>query len=135
MNCFTEKTGNNVSEEDAQYSEEYEKMLWMREARIRTFMQLELEACQEEIVWMITCHNCEALNRPLEEYSARPLPISPNYIDNLHSRLIKVQQEVLPPTFKVAVNTIVPRPPFFLFVPQNPHCYTHKKNAVEYLRQ
>ena len=36
---------------------------------------------------------------------------------------------------KVAVNTIVPRSPFFLFVPQNPHCYTHEKNAVEYLRQ
>ena len=27
MNCFTEKTGNNFSEEDAQYSEECEKML------------------------------------------------------------------------------------------------------------
>ena len=25
MNCSTEKTRNNVSEEDAQYSEEYEK--------------------------------------------------------------------------------------------------------------
>ena len=80
-------------------------MLWMREARIRTFMQLELEACQEEIVWMLTCHNCEALNRPLEEYSARPLPISPNYIDNLLSRLIKVQQRVLPPTLKMILKT------------------------------
>ena len=55
MNCFTKKTGNTISGEHVQYSEEYEKMLWMREARIRTFMQLELEACQEEIVWMITC--------------------------------------------------------------------------------
>ena len=45
MNCFIEKTGTNFSEEDAQYSEEYEKMLWVREVRIRTFMQLELEAC------------------------------------------------------------------------------------------
>ena len=44
MNCFIEKTENNISEEDAQYSEEYEKMLWMREARIRTFTQLDLEA-------------------------------------------------------------------------------------------
>ena len=105
MNCFTEKTGNTISEEDVQYSEEYEKMLWMREARIRTFMQLELEACQEEIVWMITCLNCEALNRPLEEYPARPLPIPPNYIDNLHSRLIKVQQGVLPPTVKMILKT------------------------------
>ena len=40
MNCFIEKTGNDISEED-------EKMVWMREERIRTFMQLELEACQE----------------------------------------------------------------------------------------
>ena len=45
MNFFTEKTGNNVSEEDAQfYSEKYYKTVWMREARIRNFMQLELEA-------------------------------------------------------------------------------------------
>ena len=52
MNFFIENTGNNISE-DAQYSEEHKKMTWMREARKRTFMQLELEACQEEINWMI----------------------------------------------------------------------------------
>ena len=111
MNCSTEKTGNNISEEDAQYSEEYEKVLWMREARIRTFMQLELEACQEEIIWMITCHNCGALSRPQEEYPERPLPIPPNYIDNLHSRLMKVQQEVLPPTLKMILKTRYNLPP------------------------
>ena len=99
MNCFIEKTENNISEEDAQYSKEYEKMVWMREARIR-FMQLELEACQEDVIWMIRCHNCEALNDPQQEYPARPLPIPPNYIDNFHSRLIKVQQGVLKPTLK-----------------------------------
>ena len=111
-------------------------MLWVREAMIRTFMQLELEACQEEIAWMIACHNCEALNRPLEEYPARPLSIPPNYIDNLHSRLIKVQQGVLPPTQKVAVNTIVPRSPFFLSLYLKTQTVTHiRKNAVEYLRQ
>ena len=111
MNCFIEKTGNNVSEEDAQYSEEYEKMLWMREARIRTFIRLELEACQEEMVWMIRCHNCEALNRPQEDYLARPLPLPPNYIDNLHSRFIKVQQGVLPPTLEMIVKTRYNLPP------------------------
>ena len=42
MDFFIEKTGNYISEED-------EEMAWMREARIRTFMQLELEACLEEI--------------------------------------------------------------------------------------
>ena len=111
MNCFIEKTENNISEEDAQYSEEYEKMLWMREARLRTYMQLELEAYQEEIVWMIRCHNCEALNRPEEEYPARPLPIPPNYIDNLHSRLIKVQQGVWPTTLKMILKTRYNLPP------------------------
>ena len=111
MNCFMEKTGNNVFEEDAQYSEEYEKMLWMREARIRTCMQLELEACQDEIVWMIRCHNCGALNRPQEEYPARPLPIPPNYIGYLRRRLIKVQQEVWPPTRKMILKTRYNFPP------------------------
>ena len=86
-------------------------MLCMREARLRTFMQLELEACQEEIVWMITCHNCEALNRPLEEYLARTLPIPPNYIGNLHSRLLKVQQGVLPPTLIMILKTRYNLPP------------------------
>ena len=80
-------------------------MLWMREARMMTFMQLKLEACQEEIVWMIRCHNCEALNRSQEEYPARPLPIPPNYVYNLHSRLIKVQQVVWPPTLKMILKT------------------------------
>ena len=105
MNCFIEKTANNIPEDAQSYSEEYCKILWMREARIRTFMQLELEACQEKIVWMIRCHNCEALNRPQEEYPARPLPIPPNYIDNLQSRLTKVQQGVLPPTLKTILET------------------------------
>ena len=46
------------------------------------FMQLELEASLEEINWRITCHNCEALKCPQEEYPARPLAIPPDYTDN-----------------------------------------------------
>ena len=60
---------------------------------------------------MTTCHNCEALNRQLEEYPARPPPIPPNYIDNFHSRLIKVQQGVLPPTLKMILKTRYNLPP------------------------
>ena len=100
-----EQTGNNIYEEDAQYSEEWEKMVWMRQARIGTFMQLEVEACQEEIIWMMRRHNCEALNRPQAEYPTRPLPIPLNYIDYLQSRLIKVKQEILPPTLKMILKT------------------------------
>ena len=76
----------------------------MREARIKTSVQLELEACLEEINWKITCHNCEALNCPQEEYPARPLPIPPDHIDNLQSRLIKVKNGTLPPNLKMVLK-------------------------------
>jgi hypothetical protein len=106
MNCFTEKTGNEIPEEDAElYSEEYRKLIWMREELIRMLMQIELEACWEELTWMINCHNCEALNRPEEEYPARPLPIPPNYIDNLQRRLINAKRGVMPPTLKMILKT------------------------------
>ena len=39
-------------------------------------------------------------------------------------------------SIKVAVNTIVPRSPFFLFLYLKTQTVTHiRKNAVEYLRQ
>ena len=79
-------------------------MMWMRETRIRTFMQLKLEACLDELNWMIGCHNCEALNCPQEEHPARPLPITPGYTDNSESRLIKVKKGILPPTLKMIVK-------------------------------
>ena len=101
MNFFIEKSGSNFSGDDAHYySEENAKMMWMRETRIRTFMQLKLEACLDELNWMIGCHNCEALNCPQEEHPARPLPITPGYTDNSESRLIKVKKGILPPTLK-----------------------------------
>ena len=85
---------------------EYYKMMRTREARIRTFMQLELEACLEEVNWMIICHNCEALNCPQEEYPARLLPTPPpSYIDNLQSRLIKVRKGIFPASLKMILKT------------------------------
>ena len=58
-------------------------MAWMRETRIRTFMQLELKACLDEIDWMIRGHMYSANNYSEEEYPSRQLPIPPDYIDNL----------------------------------------------------
>ena len=52
-------------------------MAWMRETRIRTFMHMELEACLDEVAWIIRCHNCGANNCSDEEYPSRPLPIIP----------------------------------------------------------
>ena len=86
-------------------------MMRTREARIRTFMQLELEACLEAISWMIRCHNCKALHCPQEEYPARLLPTPPpSYIDNLHSRLIKARKGIFPASLKMILKIKYPLP-------------------------
>ena len=85
---------------------EYFKMMRVREERIRTFMQLELEACLEEVSWMLRCYNCEALNRPQEEYPARLFPTPPpSYIDNLQSRLIRARKVYFPASSKMILKT------------------------------
>ena len=76
-------------------------MAWMRETRIRTFMQMELEACLDEVDWLRRCHNYAVHNCPEEKYLPRPLPIPPDCIENLQSRLVKVKEGVLPPTLKM----------------------------------
>ena len=90
-------------------------MMRTREARIRTFMQLELEVCLEEVSWMLRCHNCEALDYPQEEYPARLLPTPPpSYIDNLQSKLIKARKGIFLASLKMILTTKyslpVPRP-------------------------
>ena len=80
-------------------------MAWMRETRIRIFMPMELEACLDEVDWIIRCHNCAANNCSEEKYPARTLPIPPDDIDNLQSRLVKVKKGILPPTLKMILKT------------------------------
>ena len=90
---------------------EYYKMMRTREARIITFMQLELEACLEEVSWMIRCYNCDALNCLQEEYPARVLPTPPpSYIDNLQSRLIKARKGIFSASLKIILKTKYPLP-------------------------
>ena len=85
---------------------EYFKMVRAREDRIRTFMQLELEACLEEVRWSITCYNCEVLGCPQEEYPARLLPsLRPDYQDNLINRLRAAQDGILPVSLKMILNS------------------------------
>ena len=84
---------------------EYYNMMRMREERIRTFMQLELEACLDEIIWMLRCHYCEVLDCPQEEYPARLLPTPPpSYIDNLQSRLIQARNGIYPASLQTILN-------------------------------
>ena len=81
------------------------------EERIITFMQLELEACSEEVTWMLRCYNCEALDCLQEEYPARLLPTPPSsYTDNLQSRLIKARKGIHPASLKMILKTKYPLP-------------------------
>ena len=62
--------------------------------------------------------------RPCHFHSGPRLPYK-QYALNIGERLDWISQGF---NLKVAVNTIVPRSPFFfVFVPQNPDCYTHQK--------
>ena len=88
------------------HEHEYFKMMRAREDRVRTFMQLELEACLEEVSSSIRCYNCEVLGCPQEEYPARLLPtLPPSYEDNLQSRLIRAQKGVFPASLKMILKS------------------------------
>ena len=85
---------------------EYFKMIRALEERIRIFMQLELEACLEEVSWMLKCYNCEVLDCPQEEYPARLLLTPPpSYIDNLKNRLIRARKGIFPASLKMILKT------------------------------
>ena len=88
------------------HEHEYFKMMRAREDGIKTFMQLELEACLEEVSWSIRCYNCEVLGCPQEEYSARLLPtLPPNYEDNRQNRLIMAQKGIFPASLKMILKS------------------------------
>ena len=81
-------------------------MMRAREDRIRTSMQLELEACLEEVSWSIICYKCEVLGCPQEEYPARLLStLPPSYEDNLQSRLIRAQKGIFPASLKMILKS------------------------------
>ena len=58
-------------------SKEEWKMIWMRETRIRFFMQMELEACRNELDWVLRCHDCIVNTRPEEHYHLFLYPFLP----------------------------------------------------------
>ena len=81
-------------------------MVRAREDRIRTFMQLDLEACLEEVCWSIRCYTCKVLGCQQEEYLARLLPtLPPNYEDNLQNRLRRAQKGIFPASLKMILNS------------------------------
>ena len=80
----------------------------MREKKTKIFMQIELDNCRIEVVWLIRCHNCAADNCPEEEYPLKPLHIPPVYMDNLKRRLGKAMDGILPLTLKLILKTYYP---------------------------
>ena len=76
------------------WSEEDTKLAWMRETEIRIFKRMELKACLDEVACLVRCHNCAANIFSEAEYPQSRTPIPPNYIDNLQSRLVKVEKGV-----------------------------------------
>ena len=85
---------------------EYFEMMRAREERIRTFMQLELEACLEEVSWSIRCYNCEVVGCLQEEYPARFFPtLPPSYGDNFQNRLIMAQKGIFPASLRMILKS------------------------------
>ena len=81
-------------------------MMRSREDRVRTLMQLELEACLEEVIWSIRYYNCEVLGCPQKEYPARLLPTLPlNYEDNLQNILRRAQKGIFPASLKTILKS------------------------------
>ena len=91
-------------------SREERRMVRIPRTMIRTFMQMELKVNRDDFDWLIRCHNCAVDDCPAKEYPPRPLPIPPEYIDNLQMRLGKVMTGILPPTLKTIVKTYYQAP-------------------------
>ena len=100
-----------ISRDNVYYwSEEDGKMAWMREKRIKLFMQIQLDNCRNELVWLRRCNNCAVGNYPEEKCSPRPLPISTDFIDYLQRRLGKATNGIIPPTLEMILKTYYPLP-------------------------
>ena len=84
-------------------SEEERKMVWMRETRIKIFMQMELEACWDEL-------DCTVNNCPEEYYPPKPLPIPSGYAKNLARRAEMAKKSILSPTFNMVKKKYYPLP-------------------------
>ena len=67
-------------------SEEERKMSWMRETKIRLFMQMELDACRAEGQWLLSCHYYIVNNCPEECCPPMPLPNPSDYAKNFRRR-------------------------------------------------
>ena len=90
--------------------EEEMKVMWMRETRIRIFMQMGLKACRDKLDWLSKCYLC-AVNSCQEEYCPPMLlPIASDYAKKSVRRPEMAQKGILPPTSKMTLKKYDPLP-------------------------
>ena len=84
-------------------SEEERKVTRMRETSFTLFMQMELEACRNELDWIIKCYLCAVHNYPEEYCPPIPLPVLPGYNKHLGKRAETAAKGILLPTLIMVI--------------------------------
>ena len=73
-------------------------------------MILELEVCWNESMWLLRYHEWIINSIPEEYFPPMPLPIPPDYAENLARRSKIVIKSILSPPLKMVLNTYYPLP-------------------------
>ena len=93
-----------ISGNDIHYcSEREKKMTWMHETRIRLFMQMELEACRNELDWMARIHDCLLNSYPKEDFPPMPPPTPSTYVTYLR-KTERAKKGILSPLLKMILK-------------------------------
>ena len=75
--------------------QEERKMTWIRETRIRLFMQMELEVCRNELDWIARIHDCLLNSCSEEDFPLMSLPITSTYVTYLERRTERAKKGLL----------------------------------------
>ena len=86
-------------------SEEQRKLTWMRDTRIRLFMQMELMACRDESNWLIRFYHCAVNNYSEENCSPMPPPVPLDYNEKTCKRGQKAVKGIVRPILKIILKT------------------------------
>ena len=85
-------------------------------------MLVKPEECKDELDWLLRCSDCNVNNCSKEDYPPMPLPIPPNYANNLTRRVEMAKKSILLPSYKMVLNEY-----FLLPVQQSPVLPQHQK--------
>ena len=82
----------------------------MRETRIRRLMQTKIEACRNELDWLLKCYLCAVNDYPEEYCPPRPLQVFSGYHTKLVTRAKMAVRGILPPPLKMILKKHFPLP-------------------------